>query len=417
MSIRRSLSWSFRILASFLILVGVPGPDTSAKVLFQSPSTMVIVPNLMAYWKVDGDTGGVATDSSGNANNGAYMGNNGGATISTTVPPVPSPNTSSFQFVQADKQFIDVPDSPTLSVTGALTLAAWVRRTLDNTAVQKGIIEKFDSGPTGNGYSLRIGFDDYFDFSVFNGTTQKDITTKGAGTPYRGADLNTWNHVAGVYNPSGAPQMQIFKNGVADATTSANAGQEPVAPPTDGTTSLHIGADYGSNAWEGQIDEVRIYNKALTVDEIAILNTMVQPAVTLQTATGGNSQNVLTWTAASNDGTVPVVYSVQRGTVTGVYTTVFNTNSNSTTFTDTTPVPGTQYFYTVVAVSVIPSANSNEMSATANNTPPPPPPPPRTQKLGSRHMCGCSTIMGPSWGALGALVLAASVLILPRRKR
>src|SRR4030095_2832124 len=196
MSIRRSLSWCFRILVCLMLLVGVPGPDTSAKVFFQAASTIVIVPNLMAYWKVDGDTGGVATDSSGNANHGAYMGNNGGATISATVPPVPGGNTRSFQFVQSDKQCINLPDAPTLSVTGALTLAAWCRRTLDNNLLQKGIIEKYDSGPIGNGYSLRVGLDEHYGFSVYNGTTQKGITTAGTAVPFRGSDKDAWNHVA-----------------------------------------------------------------------------------------------------------------------------------------------------------------------------------------------------------------------------
>jgi hypothetical protein len=285
--------------------------------------------------------------------------------------------------------------------------------------VQEGIIEKYDQAPLGNGYSLRLDSAEFFSFSVYSGTTQKGISTTGSATPFRGADLNTWNHVAGVYNPTGAPQMLIYKNGNRDATTSANAGQEPVAAPTDGSEALQIGKDYGANAFNGNIDEVRIYSRALNDAEVGVLNTMVQPAAGTLSGGGLGGQAILNWGAASNAGSVNIVYNVLRGTSPGVYDTVINVG-NVTTYTDTPPASGT-YYYNVVAISVIPSAYQTEVSATVTTAPPPPPPPPpapRTSKVGNENdPCGCGSTVPPgSAGLLGALVMAA-VLLLPRRTR
>jgi hypothetical protein len=153
-----------------------------------------------------------------------------------------------------------------------------------------------------------------------------------------------------------------------------------VAPPTDGTSVLHIGDGLGAQQFGGNIDEARIYSKALTQNEIAILVSMNQPAAGTLMGNGFGPNAVLSWGAASNAASVPVVYSVLRGTTPGVYDTIFN-NISATTYTDTPTLSGT-YYYNVVAVSVIPSVNQTEVQVitTATVTPPPPPAAPRTSK-------------------------------------
>src|SRR6185295_1636961 len=222
--------------------------------------------------------------------------------------------------------------------------------------------------------------------------------------------LNTWTHVAGVYANAGASgTITNYVNGAADPSVGTG-----IAPPTDGSYALQIGDDHGSNAFSGNLDEVRIYNKALTANEVNVLKNG-QPAPTGLVAASGTNQNVLTWTAAANAATVNVTYSILRGPSTGNYTSVTN-GVTGTTWTDTNP-GGSAQFYAVVAVSVIASAPSNESSATATVAPPPPPPPPRTEKLGSRHMCGWSTASpdGMAFPVLGAL-LAAAILLAGTRK-
>jgi hypothetical protein len=182
----------------------------------------------------------------------------------------------------------------------------------------------------------------------------------------------------------------------------AESAAAPTRPP-----GRFRGDGQGAQQFVGNIDEARIYNKALTQNEIAILVSMNQPPATAFTATANGNQVDLAWTAASNAGSVPIVYTILRGTATGTYDTAIN-NLTGTTYTDTPPGPGT-YYYTIAAVSVIPSATATEQVLTFTPGPPPPPPPPRTSKVGGEdNQCGCGTTSAPGgW----ALLLGAGLLL------
>lgn len=402
------------LCGGLMAMVSQVPPASSAVPAFQAPPPTPKVPGLVGYWSADPDTGTTAKDNSQTfpANDGTYQ----GATVAMAAPPVPSGNQKSYLFSAASNQYIDIPDSPSLSITGPLTLAAWVRRTNTDSSHQKGIIEKFDAG--GNGYILRLDFAEHFSFTIYSGANGQGISTAGTAVPFRGSDLNTWNHVAGVFNPLVTPNMAIYKDGNKDATDSANQGMDPVSPPTDGSSNLQLGKDYGTNAFTGNIDEVRIYNRALNQPEVDILRTMVQPPATSPLILGGNQVD-LSWTAPTNAATVNVTYSILRGTSAGVYDTIFEPIF-TTSYTDVPPATGT-YYYAIVAVSVIAGANSTEVSAMFTNTPPPPPPPPRTTTVGQNkhHRCGCSTLTPATlpipFAGTAALLLA--ILAGARRRR
>ncbi len=92
------------------------------------------------------------------------------------------------------------------------------------------------------------------------------------------------------------------------------------------------------------------------------------------TATGGNQQVSLAWTASTG----ATSYNVKRAATNGgPYTTV--ASPAGTSYTDTTVTNETTYYYVVTAVSASgESANSNQASATPSTTPPAPPTPPGT---------------------------------------
>ncbi len=92
-------------------------------------------------------------------------------------------------------------------------------------------------------------------------------------------------------------------------------------------------------------------------------------APTLTSATGGNNQVVLDWTApSSNGGSGITSYTILRGTSSGTET-VLTTLVSGLTYTDTTAVNGTTYFYEVEAVNGVGTGPvSNEKSATPTGT-------------------------------------------------
>jgi hypothetical protein len=404
---QRILSWAIRsagLLAA--VLVFLPA-ESSARVFFQS-APVIPVPNLVGYWCVDGpvpDTSTIAKDSSGSGNHGTYV---SGATAMATAPTVPAGNLKSFSFNQASRQYISVPDSPSLSITGSMTVAAWVKAS--DTTLQQGIVEKWDEPSVTGGYSFRLDASENLSFAICNASGANGVSTAPRTIP-----LNTWAHVAGVYANAGASgTITNYVNAVADASVGTG-----IAPPTDGSYALQIGDDHGSNAFNGNVDEVRIYNRALTANEVAILKNG-QPAPMGLVAASGTNQNVLTWTAASNAAAVTVTYSVLSGPSTGNYTSVVN-GITGTTYTDTNP-GGSPVFYSVVAVSVMASSPSNESAATATVGPPPPPPAPRAPKTGGgekHNLCGGSTASPDSvpLTVLGSLLAAVLLLVLTRNPR
>ncbi|NUT54739.1 MAG: hypothetical protein HOQ03_01980, partial [Thermoleophilia bacterium] len=130
------------------------------------------------------------------------------------------------------------------------------------------------------------------------------------------------------------------------------------------------------------IDEVRIYNRALTAAEITgDMNTSISSPDTVPpsapgtlTATGGLGQIALAWGAAT-DNTVVARYNVHRGTSAGFTPSAANriAQPTGTSFTDTGLSAGT-YYYRVTAEdpagNVGPPANEASAAAAADTTPP-----------------------------------------------
>ncbi|MGD0749659.1 MAG: fibronectin type III domain-containing protein, partial [Acidimicrobiales bacterium] len=98
--------------------------------------------------------------------------------------------------------------------------------------------------------------------------------------------------------------------------------------------------------------------------------TSAPGAPTLNTATGGNGQVALGWTAPGcSDGSPINGYDILRSTTSGTETVV-HSGVSGTTYTDTGLTNGTTYFYEVEAVNGVgPSVASNEKSATPATNP------------------------------------------------
>jgi hypothetical protein len=150
-------------------------------------------------------------------------------------------------------QYANVPASLGLAITGQVTAVAWINRSV--MGAQHSIAEKYD--PSNGGYALRVaGNNDKVQFfcqdnsyvgSVVSGTTS--IVS------------NTWYHVAGLWNGS---NLLVYVSGSLDG--SANSTRNPKL----GAAALRIGArgDDAATPFAGLIDEVQIYNRALSASEI-----------------------------------------------------------------------------------------------------------------------------------------------------
>jgi hypothetical protein len=119
-----------------------------------------------------------------------------------------------------------------------------------------------DGAPEGNGFVGAAGY------LRPTGTTSTDQGVRDAA--HARLPLNEWTHLATTYD--GARQ-RLYVNGVLVASR-AQTGSIVVA-----NQPLRIGGNNSSGEFfQGMIDEVRVYNRALSVGEIAAdMNTPVVP--------------------------------------------------------------------------------------------------------------------------------------------
>ena len=182
---------------------------------------------------------------------------------------------------------------------------------------------------------------------------------------HQGSNLtaNTWKHVAVTLSGSTGT---LYIDGVQVAqNTSMTFKPSDLAPTTSGN---FIGkSDWtGDKYLKGQVDDFRIYNRAISASEVtSVMNgqTLTVPAVPTGVSAKAisGSQISLGWTAASN----ATGYNIKRAAVSGGPYTTIATGVMGTSYTDTGLTAGTAYYYVVSAVNPgHESNNSAEASAT-----------------------------------------------------
>lgn len=147
-----------------------------------------------------------------------------------------------------------------LDVTGDITLEAWVNFSSHPTQnTQYGIVSKWH-GPD-EAYRFiyrRIGNDLNYAFRMDDGVQEVELLWQEV-TP-----LNTWNHVAIVYDAT-TGTGELFINGASQGTQAG--GRNTIA---DSTQDFIIGRDdtTGQGFFDGMIDDVRVWNDVRTPSEI-----------------------------------------------------------------------------------------------------------------------------------------------------
>ena len=209
--------------------------------------------DLVGHWKFDETSGDVVVDNSGNRNDGILV-NDSGSVWQRTEGAVGG------GIDLKATNYVAIPDDGSLSLQDVMTVEAWVQvRTSPARFVQK--TASF-SGNADN-YSLGTNASGAFLFHIEDSNGGKDW----AATSTTVAQPGTWHHVAGVYN---GQELLIYVDGILE-------GMEVPGPivPYTGDADLVLGTNQFSthrNRWwtDGLIDDVRIYRRALSGEEIAL---------------------------------------------------------------------------------------------------------------------------------------------------
>jgi len=160
-------------------------------------------------------------------------------------------NVASFDGVD---DYVDVGSDSNLDVTDAITIGAWVK--FDTVSVAQTIFIRGDW--TSDGY--------YFDFDAgrLNIRTNQSGEVQLSRSSTAPFVINQWYYIVGTVNGSVG---KIYINGVEDTNI---AGTH--INPTTSTNSAYIGRyGVGAQPFNGQIADVRIYDRALSLKEIQML--------------------------------------------------------------------------------------------------------------------------------------------------
>ena len=211
-------------------------------------------PGLVGWWPGDGN----ANDMAG-TNNGVLM---GGATATNA-----GYDGQCFTF-DGTNGFVQIPDAPELDPTN-LTVECWVRYSsldepgnTENVGTAYMVFKQNTRQDNFEGYNLgkhRYAYD-LFVWEVSSAAgqpTQLDSITQ--------IYTNVWYYVAGV---RGSNYTQLYINGVLEAQTNVNYPQDY------GNLPLYFGSTgevYYDRKLGGNLDEVSLYNRALSSNEIAAI--------------------------------------------------------------------------------------------------------------------------------------------------
>jgi hypothetical protein len=236
---------------------------------------------MLGHWKADGD----AQDSSGNENHGTPLGD------ATIVEDAERGLVAAFD---GDGDAVNVGNSELFNFADDVTISVWVNLNSWNGSWGNVIVGKRGEG--GVGWQLRR----------FSGENRFSWTTRGMGEDdYPASNLainmNQWYHLAAVRDGT---EKRLYINGMLDSTQAITDARITPCPH-----DVYIGARAnGDNSgpesfYDGKIDELRIYNMALSWPQILTLAEYVPPNPLTGTWSGrASAAPALQWRGGAHEG-------------------------------------------------------------------------------------------------------------------
>ena len=206
------------------------------------------------------------------------------------------PNAYSVSFDGSD-EYVNIADDSTLDITGDFSLACWFKFEGSDAP---GLVGKWTAAQN-SGYAFKVTSNKIRFYS--NGEYEASDTDINDGL---------WHHLVGTWDGSNA---HIYLDGVLDD----NGGTGGFANPVANNDNFFIGRIVSvSDYFQGNIDEVSLWNKALSAGNISAL---YQARGTANLNDDGNSANLQGWWRMGDGDTYPTI-------------TDNSTNSNDGTMTN-----------------------------------------------------------------------------------
>jgi len=197
---------------------------------------------LVANWKLDDGSGLTAVDSSVNANNGTLIGD---------PQWVVGQNGSALEFNGND--YVDCGNNASLNITEHITIASWVNTDDAGNGQHNPYLTKGDYS-----YALKHAAGNSIEFYIYDGGWRT------ISHPVDSSFNSVWHHLAGTYDGN---ELKLYIDG------GLQAADEHVGSIATNNFNVNIGrnSEATDRFYEGRIDDVLIYNRALSEAEVLYL--------------------------------------------------------------------------------------------------------------------------------------------------
>jgi len=261
--------------------------------------------------------------------------------------------------------------SNVLNLTSEMTLSLWMYPNTDVSAgEEKYLIDRrINTGYTG--YSLYVGEYNTNDIRFILGNTSANLTTSA-----NAFSSGEWSHVVARYNGT---DLEVFVNTESKGTDSFSGSYQAGGELLIGTNDK----DGGDNVWNGSIDEVMIFNRSITDDEIEELykkgralwnfsewEQIIDGTLTYKFNISELSTNLFTEINSTDEKEFNVSYELFGDPVVTIVTPSDNTNTTNTnlnvnfTRTDETALDTCWYSNDTMSLNTTLSTGANITSVT-----------------------------------------------------
>ncbi len=232
------------VLFAVIFLLMLVGP-------FRAHAQFDVMNGLVGYWKFDEGNGTSASDSSGNGNNGTLIGD-----------PTWTEGNSGYALYFNGSNYVDCGNAASLHVQN-YSLSAWIKPSIIGDTEHRII--------SNGGYGNTNGAIDFVIATSGQLVILNQLGAYGQDECWSQSrfliSINSWSLVTATYDAT-TGNAKLYVNGDEVNTTLSVLR----APNPDPVYNMHIGAMGGGTSmmyFIGSIDEVRIYNRTLSPEEVA----------------------------------------------------------------------------------------------------------------------------------------------------
>ncbi|HTG65685.1 MAG TPA: LamG-like jellyroll fold domain-containing protein, partial [Flavobacterium sp.] len=286
-------------------------------------------------------------------------------------------NAIDFSTFLPNKQIVTIPHQDNLLFDkNSFSVSFWMKAdasqlpassTLSSYILCKGSMTKSAAtGATGRRFNVEIK-SNQFRFAIDDDKVKTELNSTLAATSYFNSN---WVHVV-IMRDVTAAKLKIYTNGVltgekADATGTAVGIGEPTDLVIGNIGVLELFANTTPAPYKGKIDELKIFNYALSAAEVAtIYNTTLinSPSnVTFETnivpTPTPSATATLNWNDNSNN---EANFAIERSSDGISFVQIAEVTANTATYTDTNLAANTKYYYRLKATNKTDSSAYSEI--------------------------------------------------------